>query len=431
MEQPHFDPDLDPVGIGIEGTHAPFQNRDTLEVTGHYTQWWKDFALVKDLGIREFRYPIPWDKIEPKRGRRDWALMDGILHYIYDELGLSIIADTLHHTLPTRFVGGFLDPRMMDEYPDFVAEFAQRYPFVKKYVPFNEPTATLDFCGYRGWWQPHLTGDKWYVFMLRHAARAAAEAAHRVRQITPDAQIIHVDTAEHHAALDEASEPRAHFLNERRFLFDELLLGKVGEGHSLYSYLRQHDYEPEMLEWHQANPIKIDIRGVNYYKLNEEQLLNGETHNAPSRNPRGFAEVAYDYYERLGLPLRMTETNIQGYVTDRISWLKYMRGQYELLRERLPKGYARGFDWYPLFDCKGWFVLLQEGDWPWDPQGIYWCSDDNARHASDLSHWYRHLVTGGLAADLPAYAFQPGIQKELAGFLPQMQWDWIATEGQS
>ncbi len=147
-------------------------------MTGHYTQWWKDFALVKDLGIREFRYPIPWDKIEPKRGRRDWALMDGILHYIYDELGLSIIADTLHHTLPTRFVGGYLDPRMMDEYPDFVAEFAQRYPFVKKYVPFNEPTATLDFCGYRGWWQPHLTGDKWYVVMLRHAARAAAEAAH-------------------------------------------------------------------------------------------------------------------------------------------------------------------------------------------------------------------------------------------------------------
>jgi len=156
-------------------------------------------------------------------------------------------------------------------------------------------------------------------------------------------------------------------------------------------------------------------------------LLQGETYHAPSRTPRGFAEVALDYFDRLRLPLRLTETNIQGFCSDRISWLKYMRRQYELLRRYLPSGYLKGFDWYPLFDCKGWHSLLQAEEWPWDPQGIFWCDEQGRRRESELSDWYRHLVQGGSSDDLPAYRFQPQLEQELSGFLPQMPWQWEET----
>lgn len=412
----------DVVGIGIEGTVAPHCLRDTLEVTGHYERLEENLGLINTLGVREFRYPIPWHRIERVKGARVWDEMDRVMEFV-EAQGLTLIADTLHHNPPPRFDNSFLNAELVEEYPDFVEEFALRYPQVETFVPFNEPTATLDFCACRKWWYPYLSCERSYVKMLRNSARAASEAIHRLRAIRP-VFILHVDTAEHHAGLDPQSVERANFLNHRRFLFDELLMGRVDEYHPLYTYLVMQGFDRNELAWFVSNAVRLDARGVNYYKLNEEELEGGLTKNAPSLHPRGFASVAYDYYERLGLPLRMTETNIQGFIEDRVSWLKYMRSQYELLRTMLPKGALLGFDWYPLFDCKGWYSLLQADEWPWDPQGIFWCDVNGERRSSELSHWYSHLASGGSAADIPAYTFHNRLQRELQGFMPQMQWDW-------
>jgi hypothetical protein len=245
-----------------------------------------------------------------------------------------------------------------------------------------------------------------------------------LNRISPEVEIIHVDTCERHSPLDEASICRADFLNHRRFLFDELLLGRVTENHPLNAFLTGNGFPEGELDWFRARPVKFNARGLDYYKINEEELKQGVTYNAPSLRPLGFARVAMEYFNRLGLPLRLTETNIQGLFTDRITWLKYMRGQYEELRRWLPAGYLRGFDWYPLFDCRGWLSLLQAGNWPWDPQGIFWCDERGRRHESELSVWYARLAGGARADDLPAYRFQPHLERELRGFLPQMSWEW-------
>lgn len=104
-----------------------------------------------------------------------------------------------------------------------------------------------------------------------------------------------------------------------------------------------------------------------------------------------------------------------------------MRSQYEMLGSILPAGFLYGFDWYPLFDCKGWFSLLQADEWPWDPQGIFWCDEYGERRSSELSHWYSHLVQGGSWEDITPYRFQPRIEEEVQGFLRQMQWEWQET----
>ena len=171
------------------------------------------------------------------------------------------------------------------------------------------------------------------------------------------------------------------------------------------------------------HPVPIDQRYGNYYPLNEEQLLNGETHHAPSLAPKGFAGVALDYAKRLPYPLSLGETNIQGTIYDRISWLKYMVEQTEQLRDQ-HKIALQEFAWYPLFDCAGWRVLLQGDNWPRDPQGIFWCDEAWNRHPSELSDLYQQLGQEGSSHQIPAYCFGPEHDRSLGALRAQMQWDW-------
>lgn len=414
------------VSVGIEGTFEPASGRDTLVATGHFrgSRFEEDFGLVRALGVSAFRYPIPWQHIEVEPGTYRWRRMDRIIESACGVHGLSLIADPLHHTsYPRWLTGGFLDPRFPAAYVRFVREFASRYPMVRVFTPFNEPTCTLDFCGLRGFWHPYASEERAYVTMLRQTARAVAEVIQMLRAMHRDAYILHVDTFQRHEALDKASARRAAFLNQRRFLFEELITGCVGPGHPLHGYLLEHGFGREALAWHVEHPQRIDERGGNYYPLNEEQLQGGVTHHAPSTQPLGFAGVVREYARRLPYPLSLTETNIQGSVRDRISWLRYMLEQSEHLQAM---GITlRRFAWYPLFDCAGWGSLLQARRWARDPQGIFTCGRDWTRVPNEFSDLYRQVAGGLRSAQLPAYRFGSMHDRTLRGLMPQMPWNWL------
>jgi len=412
------------ISTGIEGTYAPHNGNDTLAATRHYerAQWRRDLSLIRRMGIEEFRYPIPWHRIEAREGRYDWRHMDDLVA-VADRYGLSIIADPLHHTsYPSWLHGGFASPRFAREYVRFVTACARRYPQITSYTPFNEPTCTLDFSGHRGFWHPYHTGDRSYVKMLRNTARATAEVIHVLLAQNSNVRIVHIDTFERHAALDDASVARAEFLNERRFLFEELIRGKVHRDHRLVAYLRRNGFAQRDLDWHVEHPARIDVRGGDYYPLCEEQLLRGVTHHAPSRDPVGLAAIAVEYAQRIDVPLSLTETNIQGTVRDRISWLKYTLEQVETLEQRGVR--LQSFSWYPLFDCAGWHCLLQQKKWKRDPQGIVSCDDGWRRVPTELTDHYASIVRGVRSSDLPGYSFTQSQSEKLAPLTRQMKWRW-------
>lgn len=338
-------------------------------------------------------------------------------------LSLAIIADPLHHTsYPVWLGNGFAEPEFPKLYLRFVRAFAERYPHINIYTPFNEPGCTLDFCGYRGFWHPYHKGDATYITMLRNTARATAEVTHMLRGLNPNVHILHVDTYERHAAADNESVSRAEFLNERRFLFEDLIGGRVTRGHRLYGYLVKHGFARRDLMWHLENPVRIDERGGNYYPLNEEELLHNQTWRAPSQNPVGPAEIILEYAARLPYPLSFTETNIQGTVRDRVSWLKYVLEQIE----KAGRGGVRmrSFAWYPLFDCAGWNCLLQGRSWKRDPQGIFSCGANWERVATELTDLYAKVAGGAKSNQLPAYAFSSAHDRTLAALKRQMKWNW-------
>src|SRR5215218_10271884 len=97
------------ISIGIEGTFEPFSGRDTLVTSRHFERgnWQRDFNLVRRLGVKEFRYPVPWHRVERTDRRYDWRELDRALGSALEDEGLTIIADPLHHTsYPAWLRGG-------------------------------------------------------------------------------------------------------------------------------------------------------------------------------------------------------------------------------------------------------------------------------------------------------------------------------------
>ena len=111
--------------------------------------------------------------------------------------------------------------------------------------------------------------------------------------------------------------------------------------------------------------------------------------------------------------------NLSGYVSDRVTWLKYMVEQCEAL---VAAGYPfEGFTWFPFIDSTDWDGLLGAPRGHIDPVGIYWLEEGGlARRASELSRLYGGLARGELrGADLPAYRLLTPVSGHLAGFRPQ------------
>jgi beta-glucosidase/6-phospho-beta-glucosidase/beta-galactosidase len=414
---------------GFESTYIPDHDTDILETTRHLELFEHDLGLVAAAGIRSLRYPVPWHRIEQEQGHYDWTWMDAAMAELR-RLGLDPIVDPIHHTsFPAWLDRGFLDDRFVDTYAAFVMAFAERYPWVLRYTPFNEPMPTTLFCADEGIWKPYEQHERHWLRMARNVAFAVSRVSRSLKQANPAIEIVHVDTCEAHHALDEQSVPWVHFLNDRRFLLHDLILGRVVPGHRLYWFVEEHGIQDEEgiaeadLEWLAAHPAPIDVLGLDYYAHSEQQFHSTGTH-VPSRTPYGFAEVARQYLERYNLPIMLTETNIRGFVSDRLSWLKYMVEQSEQL---IAAGVDfRGFCWFPFVDSTDWDSLLRFACNNLDPVGVYWLDEQRDRHASEFSDVYAALARHHIgSAEIPAYRFLEPVSTELSGFLTQMShWEW-------
>jgi beta-glucosidase/6-phospho-beta-glucosidase/beta-galactosidase len=413
---------------GFESTHIFGSGKDVLQLTRHTEFCQEDLKLVKLSGLDLMRYSAPWHSIEKVKGVYDWQWMDKAMASLRLN-GIQPVLDPLHHTsFPEWLTGGFGDAEFVDSYVRFVTALAGRYPWAKHYTVINEPFVTTWFCGKTGTWYPHQTGHKNFVYMILNVCEAINRISRMLVDTIPDVELIHVDASEQHRALDKKSEPFAEFMNEMRFLVQDLVLGNVTEEHKLYPYLIKNRAGRERLKWFVENPARIDVIGLDYYSHSELEW-NKSGRVFPSIFPSGFLDVAMDYVNRFNLPVMLSETNIRGTVHERISWLKYMVEQCEMLEYRLkPRGIPfKGFCWYPFIDSTDWCSLVTQANCNIDPQGIFWLDGNcQKRNASELSEIFAALARGQITSkDIPAYHFESELQGMLKNFLPMMRhWQW-------
>jgi beta-glucosidase/6-phospho-beta-glucosidase/beta-galactosidase/glycosyltransferase involved in cell wall biosynthesis len=405
---------------GFDSTFLPVHGVDMAETSQHSSRWRHDLDAVLGSGVKRFRYPLRWHRIEPEPGVYDWSDTDAALDHLRQH-GAEVIADLVHHTsYPDWLTDGFRDRRFGPAFVSFAEAVASRYPWLPAYTLFNEPFATLFLAGHQSLWPPYDRGVDGFVRLATNVLPAISSASECWSQLLPDSQHIWVDTCEHHAGRPGSPADYAAMANDRRHVLLDLALGRNLDPSS-QSFLAQMLAAggESLLE---LAPTRVDGIGLDYYP-HSEWWYDQRGGHAPSSHPLGFAALAEQYASRYHLPLLLTETNIRGLPSDRVSWLRYTLEQYDLAVSRgVP---LRGYCWFPSLDSCDWDSLLARGVGRPDPVGVISLGFEGARVRTHFTDVWEAAVAGLPTTQLPAYRFQPPCDRQLAGFTEQLDhWPW-------
>lgn len=358
---------------GFECTTFPQVGMDELALTQHDRFWGSDIVRARDAGCRFIRYGIRWHVVNPRPRQWDWSSLDGPLELLR-HLEMEPIVDLFHFGVPEWLEGGIMSSVFPDMQAELCREFARRYPWVRWYTPTNEPYIAAQFGAELGYWYPFRKGAQDFVVALANVARGLCLGWAEIRHERPDARMMVSDTCEYHHATDEAQRSRAELLNERRFLMHELYGGRVGQDHPLRDYLLESGMAAEDLDWLEQHPAPLDVIGLDHYPHSEHEYstdADGRLVDVPRpiEKQLGPAELAGQYFERLGRPLIFAETGTHGDDKRRSWWLERMvAGTREARAAGVP---LIGLTWWGLIDQVDWASNLRRFDYHIDRTGLY------------------------------------------------------------
>ncbi|HEY9078026.1 MAG TPA: GH1 family beta-glucosidase [Anaerolineaceae bacterium] len=348
-------------------THRPLQvqNGDTGDVgCDHYHHMPEDVALMKQLGLKSYRFSISWTRILPK-GHGE-VNQKGLAFYnrLVDELikvGIVPMATLNHWDLPQAIqdVGGWNNRQTTDWFAEYARVcFDQLGDRVAFWATHNEPWV-IAFMGYGFATMAPGLADMTQAFQAVHNLLVAHGKAVQVfRQGNYAGKVgIVLNLSTHLPATDGDLDRLA--CQRSRELGNEVFLSPLFKG-----------YYPEMLmEWAGAHQPKvqegdmalisqpIDFLGVNYYMTNivrhnhngglfkyssefQSAPLWGKTEMGWGIYPKGLQDLLLSIKTNYtDIPLYITENGTAqddqpdetGFVTD--------RGRINFLREHFLAAY--------------------------------------------------------------------------------------------
>jgi beta-glucosidase len=178
-----------------------------------------------------------------------------------------------------------------------------------------------------------------------------------IKEVDPHAVMVHVEAAGLIRPGSSEHEPLAQVHGHRRFMFLDLVTGRVDQNHSLYDWLRMHGATTADFDFLTEQAIGLDILGLNFYpQWSTKQIRrrkNGAMYLANTeRAGANFAELIMDYYERYHVPIMITETSARNGLRIKQRWLKSSVTTIRHLRAAgVP---VLGYTWFPLFTMVNW-----------------------------------------------------------------------------
>lgn len=173
-------------------SHTPglVENGDTGDVAcDHYYRYLDDIALMKQLGLKAYRFSIAWPRIFPNgRGSVNQKGLD-----FYSKLIEAILKAgiepyvTLHHwDLPQALQdeGGWGNRSIVDSFADYAALMVKHFgDRIQKWTTFNEPWC-IAFLGHRnGIHAPGLQDEKLSLQVAHHVLLAHGQAVQAMRAV--------------------------------------------------------------------------------------------------------------------------------------------------------------------------------------------------------------------------------------------------------
>jgi beta-glucosidase len=329
--------------IYIDKGGAPKRGNATYS----YSQFDKDLALLKQLGVNHYRFGIEWARVEP----RPWVWDEAAIQHYVDvarkvrAAGIEPIVCLWHFTFPdwlTDFKhpnrSHWLYPGIDDHWQAYVTKMvAALKPYVRIYAPQNEPNGMLPLSYLGAAWPPvALLDTTGYNRALRASARQFREAAAIIKAQRPDSLVMSV---------------QAIAWWKRSFLWDPTAL--------VYNTMRRIAYD-------HLDRIQdvCDLIGFNYYYSQNATVEDffyagrGEksenyTQMGWTIDPESLYNLIMDVRKRYGKPMVITENGI-GTLNEQKK-IKYLRDHVNQMRRSMADGAdIRGYFAWTLVDNYEW-----------------------------------------------------------------------------
>ncbi len=326
---------------------------DQLAASGHLERQDADLADVAGLGVRWWRYGMPWRAVEQEPGTYDWTLWDRAFAAC-ERHGLEPIVDLCHFGLPDH-LPGFCDPSWIDAFARYVDAFLDRYPEPRFFTPVNEPSITAQCSARWGIWNDRRASRADHLLALAHVVLANVEAIARV-DADRAGWWIGAEGFGCHLAATPDDEPTAQEARELDDLVWDLHFG-VEPGESVADLA---DHVPnQVLERIDAATVGHDrvVAGHDMYPVSVH--LHGDRDEPLTIDERldAYDAAARRWHVRYGRDFWVAETSNLGLaVEEGPRWLDGLVGVLDGLRaDGLP---ARGICWYSRGDQVDWHTML-------------------------------------------------------------------------
>jgi beta-glucosidase len=283
-------------------TPGKVRNGDTGDIAAdHYHRMAEDVALMRDLGVTDYRFSVAWPRVQPTG--RGPAVQKGLDFYrrLVDELraaGIRPVATLYHWDLPQELedAGGWPHRETAERFGEYASLVAGALgDRVATWTTLNEPWCAA-FLGYAsgvhapGRTDPAASLRAAHHFNLAHglavaALRAALPASTEV-SLTLNLHAVRPLTG---SAADRDAVRRVDALGNRVFL-DPVFHGRLPEDLVAdtaeltdWSFVRDGDLA--------AASAPVDSLGINYYS---PTVVAAGTHEGPSPWPGAERHVRFE-----------------------------------------------------------------------------------------------------------------------------------------
>ena len=388
----------------------------------HYHRYREDVAIMKEIGLKSYRFSISWSRVLPEGTGR--VNEKGLEFYrnLCDELtaaGIKPMATLYHWDLPTALYekGGWKNPdspKWFEEYVEVVSKALGEK--VNMWMTFNEPQVFVGLGLLTGFHAPfERNDDETLALISKHILLAHGRAVSVLRKNCPNAMIGLAPTGDCYLPKDDSPKaveearkksvgPKDGFVMTNTWWADPIFLGRApqwaGEllGDKMYTLTDE--------EWKSVSQ-PLDFYGYNCYQgtLDYPPPADGYDNygyqGCPRSNfgwnltPQSLYYSSKFWYERYGLPVLITENGyagcdhvmLDGKVHDpqRQDWMhRYLLELKRAVEDGIP---VLGYTYWSIMDNFEW----ADG---YDPRFgmVHVNYQTQKRTIKDSGYWYKEVI---------------------------------------
>lgn len=305
----------------VAGKHI--KNNETFQVAcDHYHRYKEDVALMKELGLKSYRFSVSWCRVMPEKGKVNQKGLDFYRNLIRElkEAGIEPLVTLYHWDTPVwvEKEGGWKTPKIIDYYLEYVKAVVEALSGdVKYWMTFNEPQVFI-MCAYvMGSFAPFKHRIFTFKKHIKNMLLAHGKAVQLIRRIAKVAPQIGIAMAATTYIPSDETEANIELARQRSFE------SSVGQGsNSLYMDPIVLGKAPKMMKGVlSAEDLKIisapiDFVGINVYQPSNP-MFKDSGYTCEKKTSMGWVIdgrclywTARHYYERYHLPIMVTENGM-------------------------------------------------------------------------------------------------------------------------